>query len=278
MIKLAATTSVFVNYSISDIIPIVANTGFDGIDIWGGRPHIYRKDHSLQELEDVKRKLEDFNLEVSSFMPAFFRYPHSLSSPNPTIRKDSVNYMCICADNAAILGAKLLLVVPSRSVHGQQQAEAFKYLVDSIHTVCEYCEQYDFKLGIEPANRSVTDLVVTHKDALRIVEQLNHPSLGVVMDTGHMYLNRENQDVVTEVLGNYLLQFHVNDNDGKQQQNAIPGDGSYDFKDFIQGLNNVAYNGFLSIELGWHYTLEPVEAIQTAYERITQIIKEVKTA
>jgi len=273
MMKLGAATSVFVNYFIPEIIPIISKAGFDGIDIWGGRPHIYRNDYDLKELQTIKERLEENNLKVSSFMPAFYRYPHSLSNPNPIIRKDSIDYMCICADNAAILGAELLLVVPSRSVYGQKQEEAFNLILDSINTVCEYCEQYDFKLGIEPANKAVTDLVITHKDALKVIRQINHPSLGVVLDTGHMYLNRENLVEVIGALGSLLLQFHVNDNDGKQQQNLIPGDGSFDFSSFIKDLSEAEYDDFLSVELGWHYTLDPITAIQESHDRIRKIIE-----
>ncbi len=271
--KIGVTTSVFVNYFIPEIISIISKEGFDGIDIWGGRPHIYRNDYNLKELQTIKQRLEENNLEVSSFMPAFFRYPHSLSNPNPIIRKDSIDYMYKCADNAAILGAKILLVVPGRSIYGQKHEEAFNLLIDSINNICEYCEQYDFKLGIEPANQAVTDLVVTYKDALKVIRQINHPSMGVVLDTGHMYLNHENLVGAIENLGSLLLQFHVNDNDGKQQQNLIPGDGSFDFSGFIQNLNRVGYSDFLSIELGWQYTLEPVTAIQEAHHRFRKIME-----
>jgi len=52
---------------------------------------------------------------------------------------------------------------------------------------------------------------------------------------------------VMENLCDLLLQYHINNNDGKQQQNLIPGNGSYDFSHFIGVLNRYGYDGFLSV-------------------------------
>jgi D-psicose/D-tagatose/L-ribulose 3-epimerase len=144
--------------------------------------------------------------------------------------------------------------------------------MDSVNQVCLYCEQYELKLGIEPANPAVTDLIVTHADALKIINELAHPSLGVVLDTGHLYLNQEDLVTVMEKLGELLLQFHVNDNDGVQQQNLIPGDGSYDFSNFVDVLKRYGYDGFLSVELGWHYTIDPAPALSGSINRLRKML------
>jgi len=93
MIKLGSATSVLMNYSIQDAISVLAQIVFDGIEIWGGRPHVYRSDYSETELLALRSMVEQENMSVPSFMPAFFRYPHSRSSPNDRVRLDSIDYM-----------------------------------------------------------------------------------------------------------------------------------------------------------------------------------------
>lgn len=274
MIKLGSSTSVLLNYSIHDAVTILTKTGFDGIDIWGGRPHVFRSDYSEKELMKLRNMVEQENMEIPSFMPAFFRYPHSLNSPNNQVRQDSIDYMFRCADNANILGAEVLLVVPGRSLYGQGIEDAFNRLLESIDQVCTYCEQYEIKLGIETANQAITDLVVTHQDALKIIDKLDHPSLGVVLDTGHLYLNKENLVEVMENVGQLLHQFHVNDNDGEHQQNLVPGDGTFNFHDFIRVLKDNSYSGFLSVELGWDYTIDPEPALRKSLERLRNMLIE----
>lgn len=266
--KLGSATSVLLNYGIQDAVSILATVGFEGIDIWGGRPHVYRNDYSETELLNLRKMIEQEDMAVPSFMPAFYRYPHSLSSPNNRVRQDSIDYMLMCADNANLLGAEVLLVVPGRSLFDQGIEDAFQRLLDSISQVCNYCEQYKLKLGVEPANQTVTDLVVSYRDALKIITEIDHPSLGIVLDTGHLYLNGENVVEAMEILGDLILQFHVNDNDGEHQQNLIPGDGTFDFHNFMSCLEKFNYCDFLSVELGWDYTLSPEAALKKSIERL----------
>jgi protein FrlC len=270
--KLGVVTSVFVNYLLPDVIPCVAEAGYDGIDIWGGRPHAYRHDYGPDELERLRGLLDDHHLTVASFMPAFYRYPHSLSSPNETVRQDSLDYMRQCIDNAVILGAGIVLLVPGCSLHGQDVQDARRRMVDSIGEICRYAAQYDVRLGIEPANRVASNLINTASDAMSIINELGHPSLGVVLDSGHINLVEESAEEAIRRLGHLLLQFHVNDNDGQKQQNLIPGEGTVDFYELIRLLRTAGYDGFLSVELAWDYTADPVPAITEAAKRMRALL------
>jgi sugar phosphate isomerase/epimerase len=109
----STATSVFVNYQIQDALDQIIRAGFAGVDIWCGRPHLFRKDYPPETLELLRQKIEENNLVPVSLMPAFFRYPFSLSSPVEAIRQDSIQYMKDCIDNAVLIGAKQVLVVPS---------------------------------------------------------------------------------------------------------------------------------------------------------------------
>ena len=69
MMKLGLATSVLYQYTIFDAISVIAKCGYEGVDIWGGRPHVYRQDHSIAELKSLRKLIEDHGLIVSSFMP-----------------------------------------------------------------------------------------------------------------------------------------------------------------------------------------------------------------
>lgn len=267
--RLGTATSVLYQYSIQDAIPVIARTGYDGVDIWGGRPHVYRQDLSAEELERLRQVIEDHGLVVSSFMPAFYRYPHSLSNPNPKVRDDSIDYMRQCVDSAAILGAGIVLVVPDHSLYGQSREDSLGRMVESIDVVARYASQYDLKLGIEVLYYDETDLVNSADDALEIIDQLGHGNIGVVLDTGTLNLSKESPEEILAKLNDLMLQVHVNDNDGgQQQQNLIPGDGTYDFGSLIQVLREHDFSGFLSAELTKGYADDPEPALRTTAERL----------
>jgi fructoselysine 3-epimerase len=267
--KLGTATSLLYLYSIQDAVSLVAEAGFDGIDIWGGRPHIYRKDFSSAELESLRKHIKDCGLIVSSFMPAFYRYPHSLSNPSARVREDSIEYMFQSIDNAAMLGAKIVLVVPDLSLHGQSSLDSRARLIESIDKVSRYASQYDLRLGIEVLHYDETDLVNTSSDALEIIRELGHANLGVVLDTGTLNLSKETPQNALSVLRDLMLQIHINDNHGgHKQENLIPGDGTFDFNNLIQVLSQNNYTGFLSAELSKEYSEDPLPALTTTINRM----------
>ena len=272
--KLGTATSVLYLYAIEDAIPIISKIGFDGVDIWGGRPHVYRQDLSVAELKDLRQIIEDHGLIVSSFMPAFYRYPHSLSNPNPKIREDSIEYMRQCIDNAAVLGAKIVLVVPDLSIYGQTREETLKRMIDSIGVVAQYASRYDLKLGVEILYYDETDYLNSADDALDIIDQVGSENIGVVLDTGTLNLSKESPEDILAKLGDLMLQIHVNDNNGgKAQQNLIPGEGTYDFKGLMQILKKYDYRGFLSAELSKEYAADPEPALKTTADRLREWMK-----
>ena len=269
--KIGTATSVLFRYTIQDAIPLVARIGFEGVDIWGGRPHVYRQDLTAEELVHLRNMAAAHGLSVVSFMPAFYRYPHSLTNPNPKVRDDSLDYMRECIDSTAILGAGIVLVVPDHSLHGQTREDALGRFVESVDILARYASQYHLKLGIEVLYYDETDLVNSADDVLHITEQLGHENVGAVLDTGTLNLSKEPAEEMLAKLGDLVLQVHVNDNvGGCEQQNLVPGEGTYDFEALIRALRKHNYSGFLSAELTKGYAHDPEPALRTTLERLRE--------
>jgi protein FrlC len=272
MMKLGIVTSVYNNYPLLEAIHHIIAAGYDAVDIWGGRPHAYRHDFAPQELKQLRQLIEDHGLAVSSFLPAFYRYPHNLCSPNDVVRRDTVEYVCESADNAVALGAGVLLVCPARILHGQTAQDAWERLVDSTDQVCEYTRPLNIRVALEAVNHHTFDLINTAADAVRMVEQLGHAHLGVLLDTGHMNLEVEPMERALQTAGGHLLRVHVNDNDGRHQQNLIPGDGSFPFDRFLRVLEANGYDGFVSAELSAEYGPDPDPAVRQTMQRLRQML------
>jgi protein FrlC len=266
--KISTATSVFVNYSIEDAAEAILLAGYDGIDLWCGRPHLYRQDHTPDELRSLRAWLQKNRLAPVSCMPAFFRYPYSLSSPNPVVRQDSVSYLKETIDTACALSADYVLVVPTRSLHGQATVDARAWYVDSLAQACRYAETSGVKMGVELLYPALSDYMNKTDDALGVIHEIGSPCLGIVLDTGHLNLSGEDVESAFHKAGDFLLQVHVNDNDGCHQQNNIPGEGTFDFPRLARLLQKIRYDGYLTVEIGWQYSFDPVPAVTQACERI----------
>jgi fructoselysine 3-epimerase len=274
-LKLGLVTSVYVNYPLAEVIPRVAAAGYELIDIWGGRPHVYRDSYTRGGLLGLRNLVENNGIKVSSFLPAFYRYPHSLSSSNEGIRLDTLDYVRQCADNAAILGAEYVLVCPSRLLPGQSLEDGWQRLADSLNAICDYVYQYPIRVMLEPVNKTVFDIINTCADAMRMLGQINRANLGVVLDTGHLNLSDETIDEALDRLGEHLLMVHASDNDGTRQQNLVPGEGNFDFYKFLSALKHQGYAGVISAELSSDYAADPDPPVMETARRLKEWLAEV---
>jgi len=160
---------------------------------------------------------------------------------------------------AAALGCRLVSVCPGHSLHGQSQAQAREQLRLSLQALCDFALAHEVRLALEPADRYETDLVQTTEQALRLLAEVGRDNLGVVLDVGHCHVVGEAPAEAARRLASAgaLFHIHVDDNYGERDQHLVPGDGNIDFAAFVAALREVGYDGFLTAELGWDYTLDP---------------------
>jgi len=272
--KLSLSSFVFLNYPLHQAVVRIAKAGYDGVDIWGGRPHAYRTDMSAGQIRELAGTIRDLGLSVPSFIPAQFRYPTCLCSPNDKIRKESVGYIKEGLETAAELGAPIVSVCPGHSVFGQDREDASGRLSESLGNICEAAERLNLRVALEPADKYETDLVNTWSEAVELIEEVGATNLGVVLDNGHSHVVGEAADRVIPELGNRLFHVHVDDNNGLRDQHLIPGEGSFDCTPFVAARRKTSYEGFLTAELAWDYTLDPEKAALNARQRMKEMLEE----
>ncbi len=267
--KPSLSSFVYLNYPLTEAIDRIAGIGYHAIDIWGGRPHAYRRDISHGQAEALRKQLDRSGMAVASFIPAQFRYPTCLCSPNDTIRHDSVSYIQDSVETAAALGAPLVTVCPGHTLHGQESSDGWKRLTESLDAICRFAGLRGAKIAIEPADRYETDLIQTTYQAMRMIHELGHSNLGIVLDSGHAYVVGEKFAPAVQEMGDRLFHVHVDDNNGLRDQHLVPGEGTLDFDAFFAALRQSGYAGYLCAELGWDYTVDPDLAARQTLERLT---------
>ena len=70
--KFAQSSFVYLNYPLQETIRRLHKFGYQGIEVWGGRPHMYRHDLDA-ELDDIRTLLERLGMAVPNLVPAQFR-------------------------------------------------------------------------------------------------------------------------------------------------------------------------------------------------------------
>ena len=257
--KLAQSSAVYFNYTLHHAINDLARLGYDGIEIWGGRPHMYRNDLDDQ-VDDIVFLLKKNRIQVCNFIPAQFRYPSILCSENDTVRKSSVDYIKSAMDNAVKVDSPSVSLCPGMVLFDQDRENGRKQLYKSLKEVEEYNQDKKLFLLIEPAHRFETNLILTVDDCLHMIDQLKSDRFGVLIDTGHLHVNEEDFSEAVMKCKGLPFHIHLDDNNGDSDSHLMPGSGSMDFDFFSKKLIEIDYQGFFSVELGTSYIMDPTKA------------------
>lgn len=264
--KHSLSTSVYYRYPLLETLKRIKSLGYDGVEIWGGRPHAYFEDMTANRIKEIKKLLSDINLAISNFIPAQFRYPTNLACTDEVIRKNSVTYIKENIRVAQELTSPYVSICPGYSMYGNRGTQAIDALKQSISEILDYSKGLDIRVIIEPAHYMETDLIMTVKDAMSLIDCFGKDRLGLCIDTGHLNLNKEPISDICEISRDYTVHYHIDDNNGDNDAHLIPGDGSIDFTCFLDSLKNDHYKGYLAVELGFCYTTDPEAAAKRSLD------------
>lgn len=259
--RFSQSSFVYCDYPLQEAIRRLHRFGYQGVEIWGGRPHAYCSDLDGQ-LSELRAQLDRCGMAVANFIPAQFRYPSILCSCNEIVRRDSVDYIKHAIDTAVKLGAPYVSLCPGKVLHGEDPAAGFRQLRKSLGELLDYTTGKEVILLIEPAHRFESNLILTVQDGLRMIEEMGSDRLGILLDTGHANVNGEELAKTVISLTGVPFHIHIDDNDGTSDAHLVPGEGKIDFAPFVRALKLIGYMGFVSAELGFGYTSDPDPAVQ----------------
>jgi len=91
--KLSVSTAVYYRYSLVESIKRIAELSYNAVEIWSSRPHAFPDDMTDLKIDEIKKCIREYDLEISGLIPAQFRYPKNLSIEDEKIREASISYI-----------------------------------------------------------------------------------------------------------------------------------------------------------------------------------------
>jgi sugar phosphate isomerase/epimerase len=93
--------------------------------------------------------------------------------------------------------------------------------------------------------------IISNTDALlRLMEHVNAPNFGAVLDTAHQHAQKEILPLSVEKLGKRIMYLHVADNDGRVNEHKALGEGTVDWPGVFAALKKHAFSGYVAIDIG----------------------------
>ena len=186
-----------------------------------------------------------------------------LASLNPTIQAESVADIRSCIDWLHRAGGNFLVVHPGGLSDSADQTDRHDVLVETLSDLAPIAEGAGVMLcvenmppGVYPGSRMA--------DLATLVAEVDSPSVGLAMDTGHAYLTAMSEPAndpglaaTTRAAGRWLATTHAHDNNGRQDVHWPPGAGGIDWDGWVKQLDAIDYRGPILLECIRHLRQHP---------------------
>jgi sugar phosphate isomerase/epimerase len=215
-----------------------------------GIRHIGAWRHKLDgDADKAASLIHDAGLRVSSLCRGGW-----FSAPTTQERRERIADNLRAIEEASALAAPVLVIVAGPA-SGQTLDDARQTYLDGLTEMLPAAEKAGVVLGIEPlhpmyaAERSV---IVTMKQANDLAEQLNHKSVGVIVDVFHLWWDPEIWREIDRAKGR-IAGFHVSDwpvpLPGILMGRAMMGAGVIELRRLRQAVEAAGYSGPIEVEI-----------------------------
>ncbi len=214
--------------------------GFDSVEL-------ALEDPSHIDPTQFKKALSDNGLVCASVCGAFG--PDRDLRGSKEAQQNSVDYIKGLLDIMAEVGIPVL-AGPLYSAVGRAEAtEPDEYkrqwdtVAEHLGSLADYAGQRHLRLAIEPLNRYETDFINVCSQAMKMVNEVDHDALGVLLDTYHMNIEEKNSAKAILLAGDKLFHFHACGCD-----RGTPGNDHINWDEIIPALKQVKYDASVVIE------------------------------
>jgi len=262
MVKFSLCNELFEREGWRRSIELAAEAGYDGVEIapYTIAPSV--EQISPSQREEIRKVAEDAGIEVVGLHWVLVGPEGvNLLDPDPAVRGRTRDYLLKLVDFCADIGGRVIVFGSPKQRNipeGVDKEVGWRWAVESFRAVAEHAGERGVVFCIEPLRRELTNFINTCSEALRLIEEVSHPNFRLVLDCWSMLDEGRPLPEIVKEGARYLAHFHAND-DNKR----APGFGSLDFARVLRALDEIDYNGFVSVEVFDVHT-DPLEIARSS--------------
>ncbi|RFS16442.1 sugar phosphate isomerase/epimerase [Emticicia sp. C21] len=252
-----------INESLFPVLEEIKELGFDGVEV----PIFDTDPTNWYKWREKLDELELDRIAVTICGPDFNQI-----SPDPAIRKATLERNKLAVDCAMVLGANLLNG-PYHSALGAftgkpASEQEWRWAVDNLRELADYADSFGITLGLEYLNRFESYLVSSSDELIKLVEDIDHPACKIMFDTFHANIEEKNLGDAIRKLSKHLVHVQVSEND-----RSTVGTGNVNWEDVFKALHEVKYDGWLSVE-AFSQKLAVANIWRKMFDSETQLMKD----
>lgn len=242
------------SFSLEEIVPIIAEIGYDGIEIWGN--HL---SEDWQKLGEIKRTLDKYSLQVSMISP-YFNFTGSFQEWEASLQATEK-----FIDYAYLLQSPLVRVFTGVAGSDQVSPELRKRCVEGLKKAAAYGELKGIILALETHPCTLTDNI---HSTLQLLGEVAADNLKINLDIYHFWEIYRDPVFVLQALSPHIVHIHAKNailspeerrknphpflHDRQAQQEFVGvthlAEGEMEYQPFLRELVRENFSDFLSVE------------------------------
>ena len=247
--KLSMLTILFPNHSLEDCFRILSEQGYDGIEIWGARPHAYAPDLDGRKIEEILALKEKYGLEISMYTPELLAYPYNLVSADERERRETLDYLKRAIAGAAAMGTDRVQVTCGHYGPHTPRRQAWEWLTEEMKDLAEAAEKEGIDLIVEALTPCESNMILRCDDVAELKDRVGSGRIRTMIDLVPPAVMSEELREYFEKLPGDVDFIHCIDSDGVTYRHLMPGEGEIAFPQVLELLGRMGYDGWLSGEL-----------------------------
>ena len=258
--KLSFLSYVFNRFPLKYCFQTAQLYGFEGVEIWGARPHAYPYDMDAEAIADVLKWKKQYGLDVSMYCPEIITYPYGFASRLEKERNETLAYLLHAVEVAAAMGTERMQVTVPHPGYLRDKDEAWNQAADGLRSLSRRAGELGVKIVLEQLTYSEGgNLITTADDVVKMLKDVNEPALVSMLDNVPTFVANEPFSECFDKLGDKIDYVHIGNSDGYSEVHLRLDeyDGQIPLADFFTVLKRVGYQGWVSMEMQAPYFKGP---------------------
>lgn len=171
----------------------------------------------------------------------------NINCPDAVVRQKTADYFVALVDFCADLGGKTIVVGSPKQrqvMPGVRYEQAWSWALETFTPAVWHAEKRGVVICVEPLGTAETNFINTASDAIRFTQELQSPAFQIILDVKAMCAEGKPVPEIIRASKGHFAYFHANDKNLKG-----PGFGEVDFVPIFQALQEVGYDGVVSVEV-----------------------------
>lgn len=271
--KFAICNELFGTRRAADTFSTIAKLGYTGVEVAPFTLAPHNEPFDIREVPagrivEFRDQAEAAGLEIIGLHWLLANtHGYHLTSPDPTVRRRTAEYLRALVELCAGLGGKVMVFGSPKQrnlLPGVLYEDAEAYAVEVLHGALAACRQYEITIALEPLGPAEGDFMLTAESAIRLAEMVESPHCKLHLDVKAMSTESEPIPDIIRASREWLVHFHAND------PNLLgPGMGEVDYGPIFAALKEIDYDGWVSVE-PFKYEPSPEEIARRSIEYMQQ--------